>query len=70
MSWNLRQYFVITEHLLKEFYVPLFTGLTMADDLTKVTKKLLDNSLGQGQDDYKSITIADHLDNQKWNNHQ
>nr|WAK77186.1 MAG: RNA-dependent RNA polymerase [Rhabdoviridae sp.] len=70
MSWNLRQYFVTTEHLIKEFYVPLFSGLTMADDLTKVTKKLLDNSIHQGRHDYASISVANHVDYEKWNNHQ
>uniref|UniRef100_A0AAN0LJ79 Replicase n=1 Tax=Lobos virus TaxID=3139875 RepID=A0AAN0LJ79_9VIRU len=70
MSWKLRQYFVATEHLIKELYVPLFSGLTMADDLTKVTKKLLDSSLHQGKVDYSSICVANHVDYQKWNNHQ
>lgn len=65
MYWNLRQYFIITEHILKKFYLLMFTGLTMADDLTKVTKKLLENSLRQGQNDYKTITIANHIGYEK-----
>lgn len=70
MSWKMQQYFVKTEHLIKEFYVLLFSGLTMADDLTKVTKKLLENSINQGQVDYNSIPLANHVDYEKWNNHQ
>lgn len=48
MSWNMRLYFVLTEYLIKTFYVPLFGGLTMADDMTTLTKKLLFCSKGQG----------------------
>ncbi|AJG39201.1 RNA-dependent RNA polymerase [Wuhan Louse Fly Virus 5] len=70
MSWMLREYFVITEYLIKENYVPLFSGLTMADDLTTVISKLLDRSQGQGGKDYTNICIANHIDYEKWNNHQ
>lgn len=47
MSWRLREYFVVTEYLIKTHFVPLFKGLTMADDLNTVVKKLMDNSTGQ-----------------------
>ncbi|WGC86349.1 MAG: RNA polymerase [Bat tupavirus BS2] len=70
MSWELREYFVFTEYLIKEFYIPLFKGLTMADDMTGVIKKLLENSNGHGELDYQHITISNHLDYSKWNNHQ
>ncbi|WAD86935.1 polymerase [Tupavirus incomtus] len=70
MSWELREYFVFTEYLIKEHYIPLFQGLTMADDMTGVIKKLLDSSHGQGLDSYELITISNHLDYSKWNNHQ
>lgn len=70
MSWKLRQYFVITEYLIKEHFVPLFDGLTMADDLSVVTKKLLKVTEGQGSNDYQTVGIANHLDYEKWNNHQ
>lgn len=70
MSWKLREYFVITEYLIKMFYVPLFAGLTMADDMTSVIRKMMDSSMGQGLDDYSSIGIANHIDYEKWNNHQ
>nr|QPP12221.1 polymerase [Vesicular stomatitis virus] len=70
MSWRLREYFVITEYLIKTYYVPLFKGLTMADDLTSVIKKMMDSSSGQGLDDYSSVCLANHIDYEKWNNHQ
>ncbi|AJR28526.1 polymerase [Carajas virus] len=70
MSWKLREYFVITEYLIKTHFVPLFKGLTMADDLTSVIKKMLDSSSGQGIDDYSSVCFANHIDYEKWNNHQ
>ncbi|ACB47438.1 L polymerase protein [Cocal virus] len=70
MSWKLREYFVITEYLIKTHFVPMFKGLTMADDLTAVIKKMLDTSSGQGLDNYESICIANHIDYEKWNNHQ
>lgn len=47
MSWKLREYFVMTEYLLKIHVVPLFKGLTMADDQTTLTKKMVINSGGQ-----------------------
>ncbi|AJN08917.1 L protein, partial [Ekpoma virus 1] len=70
MSWNLRHYFVITEWLIKENFVPLFTGLTMADDLQALIKKLLETSEGQEADSYTNITISNSLDYEKWNNYQ
>lgn len=70
MSWRLREYFVVTEYLIKTHFVPLFKGLTMADDLNTVVKKLMDNSNGQGLDTYDNICIANHIDYEKWNNHQ
>ncbi|CAF4935698.1 unnamed protein product [Pieris macdunnoughi] len=70
MSWKLRDYFVITEYLIKLHFVPLFSGLTMADDLNTVMKKMLDTSNGQGLDSYEYITLANHIDYEKWNNHQ
>ncbi|WPV62778.1 MAG: RNA-dependent RNA polymerase [Wufeng bat tupavirus 2] len=70
MSWELREYFVFTEYLIKEHFIPLFKGLTMADDMTGVIKKLLESSNGHGIDTYDQITISNHLDYSKWNNHQ
>ncbi|AJR28347.1 polymerase [Kern Canyon virus] len=70
MSWDLREYFVITEYLIKTHFVPLFNGLTMADDLTTVITKLLDRTQGQGGADYENICIANHIDYEKWNNHK
>ncbi|QDZ59981.1 large protein [Harbour porpoise rhabdovirus] len=70
MSWELREYFVITEHLIKQHFVPMFKGLTMADDMTAVIKKMLERSQGQGENDYEHVSIANHIDYEKWNNHQ
>ncbi|CAH17548.1 large polymerase protein [Isfahan virus] len=70
MSWKLREYFVITEYLIKTHFVPLFHGLTMADDMTAVIKKMLESSSGQGLKDYSAVCIANHIDYEKWNNHQ
>lgn len=70
MSWDLREYFVMTEYLIKTFYVPLFQGLTMADDLKSVTKKILRCTLNQGLNSYKGVSFANHVDYEKWNNHQ
>ncbi|AJR16768.1 RNA polymerase [Zahedan rhabdovirus] len=70
MSWRLRLYFVITEYLIKLHFVPLFSGLTVADDLTTMTKKLLTATKGQGLDTYDKIYVANSLDYEKWNNRQ
>lgn len=70
MTWNLREYFVVTEYLIKEFILPFFNDITMADDQTTVTRKMLERTKGQGDESYEQITIANHLDYEKWNNHQ
>lgn len=70
MSWKLREYFVVTEYLIKKHYVPLFSGLTMADDLSRMMKKMLDMSPAHKSDLYSSVHILNHLDYEKWNNHQ
>lgn len=70
MSWSWREYFVFTEYMIKRKVLPLFRGLTIADDQTALLKKMISNSAGQGTDTYENITIANHLDYQKWNNFQ
>lgn len=70
MSWKLRLYFVTTEYLIKKYFVPLFNGLTMADDFTAVTRKILDRAGGHGSKNYEKITFANHFDYSKWNNTQ
>lgn len=70
MSWALREYFVFTEYLIKKNVIPLFKGLTMADDQTTLIRKMLDNTAGQGGSTYEHVTIANHIDYEKWNNFQ
>nr|WOE89356.1 L [Cambodia Anopheles rhabdovirus] [Cambodia Anopheles rhabdovirus] len=70
MSWLLREYFVITEYLIKSNFVPLCKGLTMADDYNTVVNKMIQASSGQNTKDYDEVTIANHVDYEKWNNYQ
>ncbi|EJY57425.1 AAEL017355-PA [Aedes aegypti] len=70
MAWELREYFVVTEHLIKTHFVPLFHGLTMADDHNSVIEKMLLASDAQNPDDPSQVNYANHLDYSKWNNHQ
>lgn len=70
MSWKLREYFVMTEYLLKLHVVPLFKGLTKADNQTTLIKKMVVNSGGQAYTHYGFVGIANHIEYQKWNNHQ
>uniref|UniRef100_A0AB38Z1Q4 Replicase n=1 Tax=Corixo rhabdovirus 2 TaxID=3078403 RepID=A0AB38Z1Q4_9RHAB len=73
MSWALREYFVITEYLIKEFYIKLFKGLTMADDLNTVIEKMMQSTDSQGNievGEFENLTISNHIDYSKWNNHQ
>ncbi|UAU42865.1 polymerase [Nasoule virus] len=70
LSWKLREYFVITEYLIKIHFIKLYDGLTMADDLKGVISKLINRTMHQGTSSYDSITIANHIDYSKWNNHQ
>ncbi|KAG8182254.1 hypothetical protein JTE90_024187 [Oedothorax gibbosus] len=67
MSWNMRLYFVLTEYLIKTFYV---IRITMADDMNTMTKKLLACAEGQGLDSYDRVNISSSLDYDKWNNRQ
>nr|AWB14585.1 L polymerase protein [Murine feces-associated rhabdovirus] len=70
MSWLMREYFVFTEYLIKEYYLPLFRGLTMADDMKTLIKKILVTSRGQGEETYEEITISNNIDYSKWCNTQ
>lgn len=71
MSWNLREYIVLTEYLIKKFYLPLFDGVTMSDGLSTIFKKMIQVTSGQSSDENRStITYANHIDYEKWNNHQ
>ncbi|QOE77937.1 L protein [Sclerotinia sclerotiorum rhabdovirus 1] len=70
LSWRLREYFVMTEYLIKEHFVPLFSGLTMADNYEAVMKKMISSSSNQGTESYESLTIANHIDYSKWCNTQ
>lgn len=71
MSWELREYIVMTEFLIKKFFLPLFDGVTMSDGLTTVVKKMIQVTAGQSSDKWRpTITYANHIDYEKWNNHQ
>lgn len=70
MSWKIRLYFVMTEYLIKIHFLPLFSGITMADDLTTVTKKLINSTKGQGLSNYETIYLCNSLDYDKWNSRQ
>ncbi|YP_010229213.1 RNA-dependent RNA polymerase [Almendravirus cootbay] len=70
MTWKLRVYFVISEHLIKKDIIPFYKGLTMADGFIEVMEKMLDRTSGQRGSDYSKITYANHIDYTKWNNHQ
>ena len=70
MSWQLREYFVITEFLIKQHFVPYFSGLIMADDLTELQKKMLDATTEQGGSNYDHVSFCNHADYEKWNNDQ
>lgn len=70
MSWSLREYFVFSEYLIKKKIIPLFKGLTMADDQTTLMGKMLSHTSGLGSNNYDNLTIANHIDYEKWNNFQ
>lgn len=71
MSWRLREYIVLTEYLIKIHYIPLFEGVTMSDGLTTVVKKMIQVTEGQSsKPDRCTITFSNHIDYEKWNNHQ
>lgn len=61
---------MFTELMIKQFVMPLFDGLTMADDQNTVIRKMMDSTSGQGGDNYDYIGPVNQLDYQKWNNHQ
>lgn len=71
MSCRLRDYIVLTEYLIKQYYLPLYNGVTMSDDLTTFVKKMIQSTEGQSSnDDRETITFSNHIDYEKWNNHQ
>jgi hypothetical protein len=68
MTWYLRLYFVVTEYLIKRDFLDLFPGITMKDSLNEVQKKLMESAQGQGAEGQWCFT--NHIDYEKWNNHQ
>lgn len=70
MSSEARDYFVFTEYLIKKDFLPLFDDITMSDSLHTLMQKMKQRAKGQGVGDYSQITFANHLDYEKWNNHQ
>ena len=70
MSEEIRNYFVLTELLIKKHLLPLFSSITMADSMNELTKKMMSQTIKQGASDYSEISISNHLDYEKWNNHQ
>ena len=42
----------------------------MADSMNELTKKMMSQTIKQGASDYSEISISNHLDYEKWNNHQ
>nr|QMP82361.1 RNA-dependent RNA polymerase [Hymenopteran almendra-related virus OKIAV1] len=70
MSWEIREYIVLTEYLIKRFFLPHFSGITMADGLTTLTKKIIKLTQGQSGEIRNLISIANHVDFEKWNNLQ
>ena len=69
LTWRLREYFVITEHLIKDQILPLYQGITMRDNMMGVLKKMLNSAEGQCLNSYESIGISNHIDYSIWNNH-
>ena len=68
MSWNLRLYFVVTEYLIKRDFLDLFPGITVKDSLNEVQNIIINASQGQASDSHWCST--NHIDYEKWNNHQ
>jgi hypothetical protein len=68
MSWNLKLYFVVTEYLIKRDFLDLFPGITVTDSLNEVQNIIINASQGQASDSHRCFT--NHIDYEKWNNHQ
>ncbi len=68
MSWKLQLYFVVTEHLIKRDFLDLFPGITVKDSFNEVHKKIINACQGQASESHCCYT--NHMDYEKWNNHQ
>ena len=55
LTWWLREYFVITEYLIKDQILLLYQGLTMRDSMMEVLNKMLNGAEGQGLTSYESV---------------
>ena len=60
LTWKLREYFVVTEYLIKEQILPLYQGLTMRDSMIEVLKKMMNGADGQGQTTYEDWNCKPH----------
>lgn len=70
MSDQIRDYFILTEKLIKDFYLPYFTSITMADTQVETKKKIFQYINLHGSKQNKVLHTVNHLDYEKWNNYQ
>lgn len=66
MSYNLRQYFVSTEHLLGDKILPYFPQITMVVSLLDMMNKMGSMTKGMG-DEEESVRYVINMDFIKWN---
>ncbi|DBA36657.1 TPA_asm: L [Gleditsia betacytorhabdovirus 1] len=73
MSARMRNYIVVTEHMIADSILPYFPQITMTDDLLSLTKKIYSTTRTQekcSKDEkrnIKEVSVCINMDFEKWN---
>ncbi|DBA36832.1 TPA_asm: L [Zanthoxylum betacytorhabdovirus 1] len=74
MSAKMRNYIVVTEHMIAEDILPFFPQITMTDDLLGLTKKIYSTTRRQFKNEYSTgsryyteVSVCMNMDFEKWN---
>ena len=69
-GWDLRLYFVISEYLIKKFFVQFFPGMTVNKSYHELLELMRNSTKGQISQNSDILMFLNGMDFEKWNNKQ
>ena len=69
-GWDLRLYFVISEYLIKKFFVQFFPGMTVNKSYHELLELMRNSTKGQISPNDDILMFLNGMDFEKWNNKQ
>lgn len=69
-GWDLRLYFVISEYLIKKFFVQFFPGMTVNKSYHELLELMRNSTKGQISPNSDILMFLNGMDFEKWNNKQ